>query len=69
MFTIFIRTLSADGEVENTSISGAVFQERKDAVASLDKMVKQHPNAGYDAKQDLWWTRENGPITHYTIGA
>lgn len=76
MFKIFIRTLDANEQVTNTAISGA-FAERKEAVAQLDKMVKQlvkddeHPdrNAGYHARQDYWWTRENGVVTHYTIEA
>ena len=78
MFHIKIRTVDANDTVINTAISGS-FVERREAVAHLDKMVArlQKPeganfqpnenNAGYDGKQDMWWTREDRTQMRYTI--
>lgn len=70
MFPIYVRTLNGRGEVENTEILQHNFKERKDAVARLNGMVDRlKPKAGYDDKHDLWWTRVNEIVVHYTIGA
>ena len=78
MFQVIIRTLNANEEIINTAISGS-FAERKEAVGHLNRMVKDlkaepndpnpETNAGYDAKQDYWWTRQKGVVSRYTIEA
>ncbi len=79
MFVITVRKLGPTGQSEDEFQLAASFVERKHAVEYLDTLLARYaprqrqagsrydPDADWDIRQDIWWIRIDGKITHYTI--
>lgn len=68
MFVIHTRVLDEKAAIVSTGVVAGHFEERQAAELHLDNLIEQSkPNAGHDSKRYVWWVRESGTVTLYTI--